>query len=168
MSSGSGPRNGKKTKKKKKKITMFWEQSFHRVHSGNEELKHHTLKPRHFCLLKKIPPGVPVVAQWLTNPTSIHEDVGSIPGLTQCRDVAVSCGVGRRFGLGLALLWLWHRPVATAPVRPPAWEPPYAISVALKRQKDNHPQPHPLKKEKDTSRRRFSSSSLERLIITYC
>jgi len=27
--------------------------------------------------------GVPVVAQWLTNPTRNHEVVGSIPGLVQ-------------------------------------------------------------------------------------
>ena len=27
--------------------------------------------------------GVPIVAQWLMNPTSIQEDVGLIPGLTQ-------------------------------------------------------------------------------------
>ena len=34
-----------------------------------------------------------------------------------------------------ALLWLWHRPVATAPIQPLAWEPPYATGAALKRQK---------------------------------
>ena len=27
--------------------------------------------------------GVPVVAQWLTNPTTNHDVVGSIPSLTQ-------------------------------------------------------------------------------------
>ena len=27
--------------------------------------------------------GVPVVAQWVKNPTSIHEDAGLIPGLSQ-------------------------------------------------------------------------------------
>ena len=33
------------------------------------------------------------------------------------------------------LLWLWHRLAAIAPIRPLAWEPPYAKSVALKRPK---------------------------------
>ena len=32
---------------------------------------------------KKIETGVPVAAQWLTNPTRNHEVVGSIPGLAQ-------------------------------------------------------------------------------------
>ena len=45
------------------------------------------------------------------------------------------CGVGRRHGSELALLWLWCRLVATAPMRPLAWENPYAVGVALKRQK---------------------------------
>ena len=35
------------------------------------------------CLVKTPYWGVPIVARWLTNPTSIHEDVGSIPGLAQ-------------------------------------------------------------------------------------
>ena len=47
----------------------------------------------------------------------------------------MSYGVGRRRGLDLALLWLWRRPAATAPIRPLAWEPPYAIGSALKGQK---------------------------------
>ena len=44
----------------------------------------------------------------------------------------MSCGVGRRRSLDPALLWLWlwRRPVATAPIRPLAWEPPYAMGVA--------------------------------------
>ena len=33
---------------------------------------------------------------------------------------------------GLKILWLWHRPAASAPIQPLAWEPTYAVSVALK------------------------------------
>ena len=44
--------------------------------------------------------------------------------------------MGCRNSLDPALLWLWCRPAAVAPVRPLAWEPPFAMGVALKRQKD--------------------------------
>ena len=47
----------------------------------------------------------------------------------------MSCGVARRRGSDLVLLWLWYRLAATALIRPLAWEPPYAMGAALKRQK---------------------------------
>ena len=50
----------------------------------------------------------------------------------------MSCGVGHRRGSVLVLLWLWCRPAATAPIQPLAWEPPYAVGSALKRQNNNN------------------------------
>ena len=58
----------------------------------------------------------------IMNPTSNHEDVGLTPGLAQ-------------WVKHMALLWLWCRPAARAPVQPLAWELPHAMGVALKRQK---------------------------------
>ena len=52
--------------------------------------------------------------------------------------IAMSCGVGRRCGSDPALLWLWRRLVAAAPIQPLAWEPPHAAGAAqemAKRQK---------------------------------
>ena len=47
----------------------------------------------------------------------------------------MSSGVGCRCGLDPALLWLWNRPVAIAPIRPLDWESPYAMGAALEKAK---------------------------------
>ena len=74
-----------------------------------------------FTDVKKRLVGVPVMAQWLTTLTRNQEVVGSIPGLSQWlkgSGIATSCGVGHRHGSDPALLWLWCRLAATAPMGP--------------------------------------------------
>lgn len=57
----------------------------------------------------------------VTNPTSIHEDISSIPGTSQRKK-------------DLALLWLSCTPAAAAPIRPQARERLYAAGAAPKKQ----------------------------------
>ena len=101
-------------------------------------LKHHSRQPSsplRLTLKLKIRSSCCGTAE--TNPTRNHDIAGLIPGLAQWvggSSVAVSCGVGCRHGSDPVLLWLWCRPTAAALVRPLTWEPPYAVSVALKGQ----------------------------------
>ena len=78
--------------------------------------------------------GVPTVVQWkqiqLVSMRMQVQSLGSLSGLRI--SIAVSCGVGCRHSLDPALLWLWHRLAAAAPIQPLAWELSYAPSMALK------------------------------------
>ena len=49
----------------------------------------------------------------------------------------MSYGVGCRCGSDLALLWLWYRLAAAAPIRPLAWELPYAAVSVMAQQLTN-------------------------------
>ena len=110
---------------------MCWQPSWMMAHRS---FYAHDSPGRFYYLhLRSEETGVPDMAQrkwiWLGfNPWPCSAGRGS--------GVATSCGVGHRRGSDLALLWLWCRPVTTTPIRPLAWEPPYASGVALKGQKD--------------------------------
>ena len=45
--------------------------------------------------------------------------------------------IGHRCGSDLMLLWLWHRLAAVSLLGPLAWEPPYAMGVALKNKRQS-------------------------------
>ena len=59
----------------------------------------------------------------------------------------MSCGVGHRQGLDPMLLWLW----CTSPIHRLAWESPYAVDAALKKEKE---------KEKKKKKKKKSASHL--------
>ena len=82
--------------------------------------------------------GVPVMAQqkriWLVTMRTQVWSLASVSGLRIPHCHELWCSSQMRFGSGVAVAWL--RPVATALIQSIAWEPPYATSVALKRQKE--------------------------------
>ena len=73
----------------------------------------------------------------------------------------MTCGVGRRQGLDPTLLWLWCRPAAIAPIRPLAWEPPYAAGAAQEKAE------RPKKKKKRKKERKKNLKLINICIILH-
>ena len=70
--------------------------------------------------------AVPIMAQLVKNPTSIHGEEGLIPGLDQwVKDPALP--LGSRVALAVVL--------AVAPIQPLAWELPYAAGVVGRKER---------------------------------
>ena len=97
--------------------------------------------------------GVPVVAQWKQiRLVSMRMWVWSLALLMgQESGVAVSCGVDCRCSSDPALLLLWCRLAAVAPIRPLAWKLPCATGEALKgkaKQNQNKTKQHTKSKNK--------------------
>ena len=77
-------------------------------------------------LLIKCGQGVPIVAQWVTDLTSSHEN-GFDPwhhSVSEGFKVAMSFSIDCRHSSG------FHVAVAAALIRPLAWEPPHAAHAA--------------------------------------
>ena len=76
------------------------------------------------------------MVQWLMNPTRNYEvAVQSLALLTGLR-IRCCHELWRILQTQLgSVLWPWHRPAATAWIRPLAWESSYATGVALEKAK---------------------------------
>ena len=82
-------------------------------------------------------PGVPVVVQQKQiqlGTTKLRvRSLALLSGLRiqRCREMWCRSQMRLRSGM----FWLWHRPAAVAPIRPLAWESPFAGRAAQKRKK---------------------------------
>ena len=64
------------------------------------------------------------------------------------------------------LLWLWLGLAATATIQPLAWELPYAMGTALKRQQQQQQQKKERKKKKKGKRFRHPKSSEKHKVLS--
>ena len=82
---------------------------------------------------------VPIVAQWkqiqLETMRLWVRSLATLSGLRIWHCCELWCR--SRHGSDPALLWLWCRLAAVAPIRSLAWKPPYAVGVALKSKTKN-------------------------------
>ena len=108
-------------------------------------------RKRDWCPIKKrpyreFPSWLSGLRVWLV---PMRVQVQSLTLLSGFKDplYPMSCGAGRRCSLDVALLRLWRRPAAAAPIGPLTWELPYATGATIKKQKqtNNKKNPHNLR-----------------------
>ena len=91
----------------------------------------------HICTFQKHP-RVPVVAQWKwIQLGTMRLQVRCLAPLSGLR-IWHCCELWCRVQMWL---WLWCRLAAVALMRPLAWEPPYTVAAALKKQKQQQKKP---------------------------
>ena len=91
------------------------------------------------CLiLKFFIAGIPVMAQQkrvqIESMRMWVRSLASLSGLRIWHCHELWCRSQMRRSSDLALMWLWCRPAAVVPIWPLAWELPYAMGAALKKQ----------------------------------
>ena len=77
----------------------------------------------------------------------------------------MSCGIGLRRGSDPALLCLWL--AAVAPVQPLAWEPPYAVSAALKRLKKEEKRKKKIQKSTTLNGKNYDEYVLKLILLVF-
>ena len=97
-------------------LTLLEDQALHLRMSPVAELTHSNCPYTSAHFENSI--GSPPRGSAEMNPTSIHDDVGLIPGLAKGSGIAMSCGAGHRHSSDLALLWQWRMLAAVALIRP--------------------------------------------------
>ena len=82
--------------------------------------------------IKKSGPGVPDMAE--------RKQIRLAAMKTQVQFLASLSGlrIWHKCSSDLALVLLWHRPAAPAPIEPLAWEPPYAVGAAQEMAKNKN------------------------------
>ena len=75
----------------------------------------------------------------------------------------MSCGIDRRHGSDLVLLWLWYRLAAAAPIGPLAWKLPNATSTTLKIRKEGRKEGRKEEKKEKKKKRRKRKRKVQKL-----
>ena len=119
-------------------------------------MEKNTEKQRDWCRLKETRDGVPVMAQWLTNPNRNHglraQSLALLSGLRTGRCLELWCRSKTHLGSHVAVTLA----AATDLIRPLAWEPPWAAGSSPRKGK---------KTKKKRTREKYSQIKFMKLIL---